>query len=53
MGEYLQWFYRALVAGAPAAVHIVHPTAAIDLVARAMAAKRSTWPTGERRSSTT
>jgi hypothetical protein len=35
MGEYLQWFYRALVAGAPPGVHIVHhPTAAIDLVAR-------------------
>lgn len=35
MGEYLQWFYRALVAGAPAGVHIVHhPTAAVDLVAR-------------------
>jgi hypothetical protein len=35
MGEYLQWFYRALVAGAPSGVHIVHhPTAAIDLVAR-------------------
>jgi hypothetical protein len=35
MGEYLQWFYRALLTGAPAGVHIVHhPTAAIDLVAR-------------------
>ena len=35
MGEYLQWFYRALTAGAPPGVHIVHhPTAAIDLVAR-------------------
>ena len=35
MGEYLQWFYRALLAGAPPSVHIVHhPTAAIDLVAR-------------------
>ena len=35
MGEYLQWFYRALVAGAPPSVHIVHhPTAAVDLVAR-------------------
>ncbi|HEY3775515.1 MAG TPA: FAD/NAD(P)-binding protein [Solirubrobacteraceae bacterium] len=35
MGEYLQWFYRALVAGAPPGVHIVHhPTAAVDLVAR-------------------
>ncbi len=35
MGEYLQWFYRALIAGAPPGVHIVHhPTAAIDLVAR-------------------
>ena len=35
MGEYLQWFYRALVAGAPPGVHIVHhPTAAVDVVAR-------------------
>jgi hypothetical protein len=35
MGEYLQWFYRALIAGAPSNVHIVHhPTAAIDLVVR-------------------
>lgn len=35
MGEYLQWFYRALLVGAPPNVHIVHhPTAAIDLIAR-------------------
>ena len=35
MGEYLRWFYRALVAGAPPSVHIVHhPTTAIDIVAR-------------------
>lgn len=35
MGEYLRWFYRALLAGAPRSVHIVHhPTVAIDLVAR-------------------
>jgi hypothetical protein len=35
MGEYLQWFYRALLVGAPPSVHIVHhPTAAVDLVAR-------------------
>jgi hypothetical protein len=35
MGEYLHWFYRALLAGAPPSVHIIHhPTAAIDLVAR-------------------
>ena len=35
MGEYLQWFYLALVAEAPSAVHIVHhPTAAVDLVER-------------------
>ncbi len=35
MGEYLQWFYRALVAGAPRGIHIVHhPTAAVDLIAR-------------------
>ena len=36
MGEYLQWFYRALIAGAPRSVRIVHhSTAAVDLVARA------------------
>ncbi len=35
MGEYLQWFYRALLLGAPPTVHVVHhPTTAIDLVAR-------------------
>jgi hypothetical protein len=35
MGEYLQWFYRALIAGAPPNVHVVHhPTTATDLVAR-------------------
>jgi hypothetical protein len=35
MGEYLQWFYLALAAGAPPAVRIVHhSTAAVDLVAR-------------------
>ena len=35
MGEYLQWFYQALLAGAPPGIHIVHhPTAAVDLVAR-------------------
>ncbi|MFZ0090842.1 MAG: FAD/NAD(P)-binding protein, partial [Solirubrobacteraceae bacterium] len=35
MGEYLQWFYRALLVGAPASVHIVHhPSSAVDLVAR-------------------
>ena len=35
MGEYLQWFYRALLDGAPRGVHIVHhPTAAVDLIAR-------------------
>jgi hypothetical protein len=35
MGEYLQWFYRALVAGAPPRMHIVHhATSAIDLVGR-------------------
>jgi len=35
MGEYLQWFYRALLAGAPPSVHIVHhPTAAVDIAAR-------------------
>ena len=35
MGEYLQWFYRALVASAPQSIHIVHhPTAAVDLIAR-------------------
>jgi FAD-NAD(P)-binding len=35
MGEYLQWFYGALLASAPSGVHIVHhPTAAVDLIAR-------------------
>ncbi len=35
MGEYLQWFYRALMAGAPRKVRIVHhPAAAVDLRAR-------------------
>ena len=35
MGEYLRWFYGALVTGAPSSVHIVHhPTAAVDLVGR-------------------
>lgn len=35
MGEYLQWFYRALLVGAPPSVHVVHhPTSAVDLVAR-------------------
>jgi hypothetical protein len=35
MGEYLQWFYRALLEGAPPNVHIAHhSTAAVDLVAR-------------------
>jgi hypothetical protein len=34
MGEYLHWFYLALVAAAPANVRVVfHPTAAVDLVA--------------------
>jgi FAD-NAD(P)-binding len=35
MGEYLQWFYCALLASAPANLHLVrHRTSAIDLVAR-------------------
>jgi FAD-NAD(P)-binding len=35
MGEYLQWFYRALLAGAPSTVQILHhPTSAVDLVGR-------------------
>jgi uncharacterized NAD(P)/FAD-binding protein YdhS len=35
MGEYLQWFYRALVDAAPSSLEIVHHrTPAIDLVAR-------------------
>jgi hypothetical protein len=35
MGEYLHWFYLALVAGCPAAVRVYfHPTAAVDLLAR-------------------
>jgi uncharacterized NAD(P)/FAD-binding protein YdhS len=34
MGEYLQWFYHALVAGAPNTVEILyHPSAAVDIVA--------------------
>jgi uncharacterized NAD(P)/FAD-binding protein YdhS len=37
MGEYLQWFYRALVAGVPSTVRIVHhPTSAIGLVRTAV-----------------
>lgn len=36
MGEYLQWFYHALVGGAPPTVEILyHPAAAIDIVSRA------------------
>jgi len=35
MGEYLQWFYRALVRSAPPGVHVVHhPTSAVDVIAR-------------------
>lgn len=35
MGEYLQWFYHALVAGAPPGIEILyHPMAAVDIVAR-------------------
>ncbi len=35
MGEYLQWFYRALLAGAPPNVRVVHhQTSAVDSVAR-------------------
>ncbi|HTX13473.1 MAG TPA: FAD/NAD(P)-binding protein [Solirubrobacteraceae bacterium] len=35
MGEYLQWFYRALLVSAPPSLHVVHhQTSAIDLVAR-------------------
>jgi hypothetical protein len=35
MGEYLQWFYRTLVAAAPPGLHVVHhPTAAVDVIAR-------------------
>ncbi len=35
MGEYLQWFYRALLAGSPSTVQIIHhPTTAVDLVGR-------------------
>jgi hypothetical protein len=36
MGEYLQWFYGALVAAAPPGLQIVHhQAAAVDLIARA------------------
>jgi hypothetical protein len=35
MGEYLQWFYRALLASAPPSVRVVHHrTSAVDLLAR-------------------
>ena len=35
MGEYLQWFYRALLYSTPPHVHVVHhQTSAVDLVAR-------------------
>lgn len=35
MGEYLQWFYRALLAGAPPSVKIAHhPTHAVDMLGR-------------------
>jgi hypothetical protein len=35
MGEYLQWFYHALAAGAPPTVEILyHPSAAVDILAR-------------------
>ena len=35
MGEYLRWFFKALIAEAPPSVHILHhPTCAVDLVAR-------------------
>ena len=35
MGEYLQWFYRTLLASAPPNVRVVHhPIAAVDLVAK-------------------
>jgi uncharacterized NAD(P)/FAD-binding protein YdhS len=35
MGEYLQWFYRALIASAPPSLDVVHhQTSAIDLLAR-------------------
>jgi hypothetical protein len=35
MGEYLQWFYRALLASAPPNLHVVHHQAsAVDLLAR-------------------
>lgn len=35
MGEYLQWFYHALVGGAPPTVQILyHPWAALNIVAR-------------------
>jgi hypothetical protein len=35
MGEYLQWFYRALLAGAPSCVKIFHhQSSAVDIVSR-------------------
>jgi FAD-NAD(P)-binding len=48
MGEYLQWFYRMLVAEAPPGVEIVHHrTAAVDLVARVDGAELVRLANGE------
>jgi FAD-NAD(P)-binding len=48
MGEYLQWFYHALVAGAPPAVDILyHPWAAIDIVARQNGCEEVRLETGQ------
>ena len=49
MGEYLQWFYRALVAGAPLNVQITHHrTSAVDLVGRLDGSEELCLATGDR-----
>ena len=48
MGEYLQWFYRALVAGAPPNVQITHHrTSAVDLVGRLDGSEEVCLATGD------
>jgi len=48
MGEYLQWFYRALVAGAPPDVQITHHrTSAVDIVGRLDGSEQVWLATGD------
>ena len=48
MGEYLRWFYRALVAGAPPNVQITHhQTSAVDLVGRLDGSEEVCLATGD------